>query len=43
VGEISWFMEQEAAGEAGFDDLVAYTQVKLPARAKLELAPQLLG
>jgi hypothetical protein len=38
VGEISWFMEQEAAGEAGFDDLVAYTQVKLPARAKLELA-----
>src|SRR5690606_34760232 len=28
----------EAAGEAGFDDLVALTQVKLPARAKLELA-----
>ena len=36
--QISWFLEQEAAGEAGFDDLVAYTQVKLPARAKLELA-----
>lgn len=33
-----WFLEQEAAGEAGFDDLVAYTQVKLPAQAKLELA-----
>ena len=33
-----WFLTQEAAGEAGFDDLVAYTQVKLPARAKLELA-----
>ncbi len=36
--EISWFLEQEAAGEAGFDDLVAYTQVKLPAAPKLELA-----
>lgn len=36
--QISWFLEQEAAGEAGFDDLVAMTQVKLPARAKLELA-----
>lgn len=36
--QISWFLEQEAAGEAGFDDLVAYTQVKLPATAKLELA-----
>ena len=33
-----WFLTQEAAGEAGFDDLVAMTQVKLPARAKLELA-----
>jgi len=36
--ELRWFFEQEAAGEAGFDDLVAYTQVKLPVRAKLELA-----
>jgi hypothetical protein len=36
--ELRWFFEQEAAGEAGFDDLVAYTQVKLPTRAKLELA-----
>jgi hypothetical protein len=36
--ELRWFFEQEAAGEAGFDDLVAYTQVKLPHRAKLELA-----
>ena len=35
---MSWFLKQEAAGEAGFDDLVAYTQVKLPAGAKLELA-----
>lgn len=36
--DICWFLEQEAAGEAGFDDLVAYTQVKLPAGPKLELA-----
>jgi hypothetical protein len=33
-----WFLEQEVAGEAGFDDLVALTQVKMPPRAKLELA-----
>lgn len=33
-----WFLTQEAAGEAGFDDLVALTQVKLPSRPKLELA-----
>ncbi len=36
--QFAWFLEQEAAGEAGFDDLVAYTQVKLPAQAKMELA-----
>ena len=36
--QLRWFFEQEAAGEAGFDDLVAMTQVKLPTRAKLELA-----
>jgi hypothetical protein len=36
--ELRWFLEQEAAGEAGFDDLVAMTQVKLPTRPKLELA-----
>ena len=36
--ELRWFLRQEAAGEAGFDDLVAMTQVKLPDRAKLELA-----
>lgn len=33
-----WFLSQEAAGEAGFDDLVAMTQVKMPVRAKLEMA-----
>jgi hypothetical protein len=36
--EMRWYLEQEAAGEAGFDDLTALTQVKLPARIKLELA-----
>jgi hypothetical protein len=36
--ELRWFLTQEAAGEAGFDDLVAMTQLKLPDRAKLELA-----
>lgn len=36
--ELRWFLRQEAAGEAGFDDLVAMTQIKLPDRAKLELA-----
>jgi hypothetical protein len=36
--DLRWFFEQEAAGEAGFDDLVAMTQIKLPNQAKLELA-----
>lgn len=36
--QMRWFLQQEAAGEAGFDDLVALTQIKLGARAKLELA-----
>lgn len=36
--EMRWYLRQEAAGEAGFDDLTAYTQVKMPARIKLELA-----
>ncbi len=35
---MTWFLTQEVAGEAGFDDLVALTQVKMPVRAKLELA-----
>lgn len=33
-----WFLKQEVAGEAGFDDLVAATQIKLPDSPKLELA-----
>ncbi len=36
--EMRWFLTQEAAGEAGFDDLVALTQVRFPVRAKLEMA-----
>ena len=38
IGAMRWFLTQEAAGEAGFEDLVAYTQIKLPSYAKLELA-----
>ena len=38
MAEMRWFLTQEAGGEAGFDDLVAYAQVKLPAQAKLECA-----
>ena len=36
--QMRWFLQQEAAGEAGFDDLVALTQVKFPPQAKLEMA-----
>lgn len=38
LDQLKWFLTQEIAGEAGFDDLVAMTQVKLPETAKLELA-----
>ena len=38
LDSMRWFLEQEVAGEAGFEDLVAFTQVKMPTRAKLELA-----
>ena len=38
LSEMRWFLLQEVGGEAGFDDLVAYTQVKMPVRSKLELA-----
>ncbi|HEX4339413.1 MAG TPA: iron-containing redox enzyme family protein [Polyangiaceae bacterium] len=38
LSEMKWFLAQEVSGEAGFDDLVALTQVKLPVVAKLELA-----
>jgi Iron-containing redox enzyme len=36
--EMAWFLRQEMAGEAGFDDLVALSQLKLPPRPKLEMA-----
>ena len=36
--EMRWFLTQEVAGEAGFDDLMALTQVKMPKQAKLEMA-----
>ena len=36
--DLRWFLEQELALEAGFDDLVALAQVKMPVRAKLEMA-----
>jgi hypothetical protein len=38
LADMKWFLTQEAAGEAGFDDLVALTQIKLPTEPKLELA-----
>ncbi len=36
--QMKWFLRQEVAGEAGFDDLLAMTQLKMPGRAKLEMA-----
>jgi heme oxygenase-like protein len=36
--DMLWFLTQEVAGEAGFDDLLALTQVKMPTTAKLEMA-----
>jgi hypothetical protein len=36
--QMRWFLMQEVAGEAGFDDLVALTQIRMPVQAKLEFA-----
>jgi hypothetical protein len=36
--QLHWFLSQEVAGEAGFDDLVALSQLKMPVRPKLEMA-----
>jgi hypothetical protein len=36
--QMKWFLYQEVAGEAGFDDLLAMTQLKMPVQAKLEMA-----
>ena len=38
MDQMRWFLTQEVAGEAGFDDLVALTQVRFPVRPKLEMA-----
>lgn len=38
VEQMKWFLFQEVAGEAGFEDLLALTQVKMPVQAKLEMA-----
>src|SRR5690606_30595317 len=38
LAEVRWFLAQEVSGEAGFEDLLAMTQVKFPTRAKLEMA-----
>jgi hypothetical protein len=36
--QMTWFIEQEFNGEVGFEDLIALTQIRLPAAAKLDLA-----
>jgi hypothetical protein len=36
--QMKWFLLQEVAGEAGFEDLLAMTQIKMPVQAKLEMA-----
>lgn len=36
--QMRWFIQQEVAGEAGFEDLTALTQIKFPTQAKLEMA-----
>jgi hypothetical protein len=36
--QMTWFLLQEVAGEAGFEDLLAMTQIKIPEQAKLEMA-----
>ncbi|MGI4954202.1 MAG: iron-containing redox enzyme family protein, partial [Janthinobacterium lividum] len=38
MDEMRWFLQQEVAGEAGFEDLTAMTQLRLPTQPKLELA-----
>jgi hypothetical protein len=38
IDQMKWVLAQEVAGEAGFEDLTALTQVKMPVGPKLELA-----
>lgn len=41
MAQMRWFLAQEVAGEAGFDDLIALTMLGMPTRPKLELARNL--
>ena len=43
LAEMKWFLTQEVAGEAGFDDLTALTQVRLAEARKVGTGSQLLG
>jgi len=38
IHQMRWFITQEVAGEAGFEDLLAMTQLRMPTQAKLEMA-----
>jgi hypothetical protein len=38
LDEMRWFLSQEISGEAGFEDLIAWTQLRMPEQVKLELA-----
>lgn len=38
LDQMRWFLLQEVAGEAGFEDLVALAQVRMPDQPKMELA-----
>jgi hypothetical protein len=38
LAQMTWFILQEVAGEAGFEDLLALTQLKAGVQAKLEMA-----
>ncbi len=38
LDEMRWFIQQEVAGEAGFEDLLALTQLRMPEVVKLEMA-----
>lgn len=41
LDQLRWFLRQEVAGEAGFDDLVALTQRAMPIQVKLEMGRNL--
>ncbi len=43
VDQMRWFLRQEVAGEAGFEDLVALTQLRLPSARQARARAQLLG